>query len=69
MLLTSFYASSLLSVIIIVRFESKIEGRIRNLILRCLFKVRFVNSKRISTSGPQIVVKFPTSANFENVVA
>jgi len=55
MLLTSFYASSLLSVIIIVRFESKIEGRIRNLILRCLFKTiswlvgTFVMKKMVAT--------------------
>ena len=39
MLLTSFYASSLLTVIAIVHFESKIEGTVQNLVARCLVKV------------------------------
>ncbi|XP_076806405.1 protein C-mannosyl-transferase DPY19L1-like [Clavelina lepadiformis] len=38
MLLTSFYASSLLSIMLIVKLESKIEGSIRNLIAKCLVK-------------------------------
>ena len=41
MLLTSFYASSLLSVLAIVNMEEKIEGNIKNLILRCLTKVHY----------------------------
>ena len=39
MLLTSFYASSLLSVLAIVNLEDKIEGGIKNLVLRCVAKV------------------------------
>jgi len=39
MLLTSFYASSLISVIAIVNLEDKIEGGIKNLVLRCITKV------------------------------
>ena len=47
MLLTSFYASSLLSVLVIVKMEEKIEGSVKNLIARCLIKVgkNFFNFK------------------------
>jgi len=38
MLLTSFYASSLLAVFIVVKLEGKIEPAVRNLIARCLVK-------------------------------
>nr|CAB3239890.1 probable C-mannosyltransferase DPY19L1 [Phallusia mammillata] len=38
MLLTSFYASSLLSIILIVKMEKSIESNIKNLIGRCLVK-------------------------------
>ncbi|XP_002131981.2 protein C-mannosyl-transferase DPY19L1 [Ciona intestinalis] len=38
MLLTSFYASSLIAIYAIVKFERKIDGSVKNLILRCLVK-------------------------------
>jgi len=43
MLLTSFYASSLLSIIIIVKLENKIEPYVKNIIARCLIKVRIAD--------------------------
>lgn len=42
MLLTSFFASSLIVMFVIVFLEDVIESKIGNLIVRCLIKVRYV---------------------------
>jgi len=59
MLLTSFYASSLLAVFIVVKLEGKIEPVVRNLIARCLVKgllwlVFTFTSKKATAAALQI---------------